>query len=289
MKAAIALDIGATHLLATLKPRAPGWGLRAAHAVGRKLRRTHKPVESTENTLTETSHWTPGATRDQTLTALLEAAAQALQALRARHPTSLDGCRLTVRTGVNSSYVGVAAMDVSSSSAHSDHQLRGIAKALSQEAMGPEAAGHEVRWRVQADQAHLCVITLDAALIAGLQALALAQRMKLASCQPAIAALLDGELEQSRRRRDARTLVWTEQDTAGRRHAALTFVRVVNGSAVNAWRTPTQAPQEAGDPWLQPALDRFLIASGAAADEAVIPCAWPPMAINAPDAPELAA
>ncbi|WP_411885874.1 hypothetical protein [Polaromonas sp. YR568] len=286
MKATIALDIGAMHLRATLTPKAPGWGLRAARAVGVKLRRTSKPVESTESTVTETGHWTPGATRDQTLAALLEAAAQALQALRARHPASLDGCRLTVRTGVSSSYVGVAAMDVSSSSAHSDHPLRSIAKALSQEALGAEAAGHEVRWRIQADQAHLCVITLDAALIAGLQALAQAQQMKLASCQPAIAALLDGELEHSRRQRDARTLVWTERDAAGRRHAALTFVRVVNGSAVNAWRTLTPAPSNAGDPWLQPALDRFLIASGAALDEQVVPCTWPP----APrDAPELAA
>lgn len=286
MKATITLDIGATHLTATLKPRAPGWALRAARAVGAKLRRTHKPVDSTQGMLMETGHWAPGATRGHTITALLEAAAQALQALRARSPASLDGCRLTVRTGVSASYVGVAAMDVSSSSAQSDHQLRAIAKAVSQEAMGAEAAGHEVRWRIQADGAHLCVITLESAVVAGLQALAQAQRMKLASCQPAVAELLDGELLKSRRQRDARTLVWTEQDASGRRHAAVTFIRLVNGSAVNAWRTVTPAPAEAGDTWLQPALDRFLIASGAAVDEPVIPCAWP---LTAHDVSEAAA
>jgi hypothetical protein len=298
MKATLHLDIGATHLAATLKPGAPGWGRRAAHAVGAKLRRMRKPAKGVGDaqtplspleiaragTVTEITRWTPGATRAETTAALLEAAAQALQALRARHPAPLDGCRLVVRTGVSASYVGIAAMDVSSPSAHSSHQLRGIAKALSQEALGAEAAGHEVRWRVQADKAHLCVITLESAVVAGLHALAQAQRMALASCQPAIAPLLDGELEKSRRQRDARTLVWTERDASGRR--AVTFVRLVNGSAVNAWRTVTPAPSDADDPWLQPALDRFLIASGAAVDEQVVPCTWPP----APrDAPELAA
>jgi hypothetical protein len=297
MKATLHLDIGATHLAATLTPGAPGWGRRAAHAVGTKLRRMRKPAKGAEGaktplspleiaragTVTEITRWTPGATRAETTTALLEAAAQALQALRARHPAPLDGCRIVVRTGVSASYVGIAAMDVSSSSAHSSHQLRGIAKALSQEALGTEAAGHEVRWRVQADKAHLCVITLDSAVVTGLQALAQAQRMALASCQPAIAPLLDGELEKSRRQRDARTLVWTEHDASGRRHAAVTFVRLVNGSAVNAWRTVTPAPSDASDPWLQPALDRFLIASGAAVDEQVVPCAWPPAPFDAPE------
>jgi len=55
---------------------------------------------------------------------------------------------------------------------------------------------------------------------------------------------------------------------------------------VHAWRTVTPAPSAAGDPWLRPALDRFLIASGAAADEQVVPCAWP---VRAPAAMELAA
>jgi hypothetical protein len=289
MKASIQLDISASHLTATLTPNARGWGRRVLHAAGRKLRPRHKPAEVSQGgPVTEITSWTPGATRSETITALLQAAAQALQALRARHSASLDGCRLTARTGVSSSYVGIAALDVSSPSARSSHQLRIIAKAMSQEAMGSEAAGHEVRWRVQADQAHLCVITLESAVVAGLHALAQAQRMKLPSCQPAIAPLLDSELQKSRRQRDARTLVWTEQDASGRRHAAVTFIRVVNGSAVNAWRTVTQAPPDAGDPWLQPALDRFLIASGAAADEPVIPCAWPPMPVPLP-APELAA
>jgi hypothetical protein len=292
MKPTLELDLGATHLVATLKPYAPGWAQRIAQAAGAKLRHKRKPAEAAQaGTITETNNWMPGATRGETLAAQLEAIAQTLQTLRARHPASLDGCRLGVRTGVSSSYVGIAAMDVSSASAHSGHQLRIIAKAVAQEAMGLEAAEHEVRWRVQADQAHLCVITLESAVVAGLNALAQAQRMTLASCQPAIAELLDGELEKSRRRRDARTLVWTELEASGRRHAALTFIRLVNGSAVNAWRTVTQAPSDAGDPWLQPALDRFLIASGAAADEPVIPCPCPLRALGPVplDAPELAA
>jgi len=279
MKAVIHLDIGASHLRATLKPAVPGWGGRAARKLGRMLQRKPKPVEDTAATLViETASWTTGTTRSETLNALLEAGAQALQALRARHPASLDGCRLVVRTGVSSSYVGVAPMDLSAPSARSEQQLRAVAKALAQEALGAEAAAHDVRWRIEASQAHVCVLSLESALVAGLQALAQAQRMKLASCQPAIVELLDSELTQSRRRRDARTLVWTELEASGHRHAALNFVRVVNGSTVNAWRTvtPVPTPSTAGDQWLRPATDRFLIASGADADERVISCAWPP-------------
>jgi hypothetical protein len=272
MKAVIHLDIGAAHLKATLKPAAPGWGSR----VVRSLQARRKPVEQAPAaTLSETAGWVPAATRADTLTALLEAAALALQALRVRQPAPLDGCRLVVRTGVGTSYFGIAPMDFSSPSARSEQQLRSVARALSQEALGIEAAGHEVRWRIQADQAHVCVVTFESALVAGLQALAQAQRMKLASCRPALVEKLDSELEQSRRRRDARTLVWTELEASGRRHAALSFVRVVNGSAVNAWRMATPALSGDSDPWLQPALDRFLIASGAGLDEQVVPCAWP--------------
>ena len=272
MKAVIYLDIGAAHLRATFRPAAPGWGSR----VVRSLQSKRKPLEQIQaTTLIETTSWIPGATRTDTLSALLEAAALALQALRARHPTPLDGCRLVVRTGVGTSYLGIAPMDFSSPSARSEQQLRTVARALSQEALGLEAAGHEVRWRIQADQAHVCVVTFESALVAGLQALAQAQRMKLVSCQPALVERLDSELEQSRRRRDARTLVWTELEASGRRHAALSFVRLVNGSAVNAWRMATPALSSDIDPWLQPALERFLIASGAGLDEQVVPCTWP--------------
>lgn len=303
MRAVIHLDLSATHLVATLKPANPGWGRRVARA----LQNRHKAIaEAQPAALTETESWETGATRAETITAMLEACTRALQALRVRHPMPLDGCRLVVRTGVSASYLGVAPMDLSSPSTRSEQQLRAVAKALAQEAMGVEAAGHDVRWRIEASQAHLCVITLESALAAGLQALAQAQRMKLTSCQPAIVALLDKELATSRRQRDARTLVWTELDASGLRYGALSFVRLVNGSAVNAWRTVTAAPSAAADPWLQPALDRFLIASGANVDEPVIPCAWPadvakdrasttplvsvaPLASVAPAAAELAA
>lgn len=272
MKAVVHLDISALHLVVTLRPAAPGWGRRLV----RGLQPRRKPPEPTQAaTLTETASWAPGTTRNDTLTSLLEAAALALQALRARHTAPLDGCRLVVRTGVGTSCVGIAPMDFSSPSARSEQQLRAVARALTQEALGMEAAAHEVRWRIQADQAHLCVVTLESALVAGLQSLAQAQRMKLASCQPALVERLDSELEHSRRKRDARTLVWTELDPSGRRHAAVSFIRLVNGSAVNAWRTATPAPSAAGDLWLQPALDRFLIASGAPDDEQVLACTWP--------------
>ncbi|WP_431096864.1 hypothetical protein [Polaromonas aquatica] len=288
MKAMIHLDIGASHLRATLKPATPGWGSRVARALQTK----HKSVEETQAvTLTEIASWASGATRADNLSAQLDAAAQALQALRARHPAPLDGCRLVVRTGMGTSCVGIAPMDFSSPLARSEPQLRAVARALSQEALGMDAAGHEVRWRIQADQAHLCVVTLESALVAGLQALAQAQRMRLASCQPALVALMDNELEHSRRQRDARTLVWTELGPTGRRHGAMSFFRLVNGSAVHAWRTVTSVPLAAGDPWLQPALDRFLIASGADVDERIVPLVWPAHATDAsiPAAMELAA
>jgi hypothetical protein len=281
MKTTIHLDIGASHLRATRKPGMPGWGRRVVRAVGDKLGRVRSPVLAKEiaaSAITEIASWTPGATRSETITSLVEAGAQTLQALRARHPASLDGCRLTVRTGVSTSYVGIVPMDFSSPSARSDAQLHIVAKAVSQEAMGTDAAGHALRWNVQADQTHLCVITLESALVAGLQTLAQAQRMKLASCQPVIVELLESELKQSRQRPDARTLMWTESEASGQRHPTVTFVRLVNGSAVNAWRTVTPSPSANGDPWLRPALERFLIASGAAQDEQVIPCGWPAQA-----------
>ena len=59
MKSTITLDIGATHLTATLKPRAPGWGLRAARAVGAKLRYSRYSCpcsgNSTPNTFTRSA------------------------------------------------------------------------------------------------------------------------------------------------------------------------------------------------------------------------------------------
>lgn len=266
MKSMVHLHLGASQLKATLVPAVSGWG-RLPWA-------RRKPAEQAQAPLTKTASWAPGATRGDTLTALLEACAQTLQALRARHPASLDGCRLVVRTGVSASYLGIASMDLSSPS-RSEQQLRAVARAVTQEALGAEAAGHEVRWRMEANQTHLCVITLESALVTGLQALAQSQRMTLTSCQPAIVEGLDSELEKSRRQRDARTLVWTELEASGRRHGAVSFIRVMNGSAVNAWRTVTPKPSDAADPWLQPALDRFLIASGAGVGEPVIPCAWP--------------
>jgi len=291
MKAIIYLDISASHLRATLKPGAPGWGRRVARAVGDKLARGRKPVEGTQakplpdkeveaRAIMEIASWTPGTTRAETITSLVEAGAQTLKALRARYPASLDGCRLTVRTGVSSSYVAIVPMDFSSPSARSDAQLRIVAKAVSQEAMGTGAAEHALRWDVQTDQTHLCVITLESALIAGLQTLAQAQRMKLASCQPMLVELLESELAESRRQRDARTLMWTEPEASGHRHPAVTFIRLVNGSAVNAWRTVTPSPSAGGDPWIQPALARFLIASGAEGNEQVVRCTWPVRALD---------
>ena len=291
MKATIHLEIGASILVATLRPSMPGRGRRLARVVSLKLQQGRKPADRTpvppfpgEETRggisTEVISWAPGATRPENVAALLAASAQALQALRARHTATLDGCHLVVRTGGDASYVGITPMDFSSPSARSGQQLRVVAKALAQEAMGTGAAAHEVRWSIQADQAHLCVITLESALIAGLQALAQAQRMKLVSCQPALVELLDGELEKSRRQRDARTLMWAECEASERRHAAVTFVRVVNGSAVNAWRTAVLAPSASDNLWRQQAQDRFLIASGAADDEQVVPFVWPAHAVD---------
>ncbi len=295
MNATIHLDIGASFLVATLRPAIPGRGRRLASAVSRKLQQRRKPVqealaarlpaeEARAGAVTEIASWTPVANRAENTAALLEAGAQALQALRVRHAASLDGCRLVVRTGVSASYVGITPMDFSSPSARSGQQLRLVASALAHEALGTEAAGHEVRWSIQADQAHLCVITLESALIAGAQALAQAQRMKLASCQPALVELLDSELEKSRRQRDTRTLIWTELNASGHRHPTVTFIRLGNGNTLNAWRTVTRASSAAGDPWLQPVLDRFLIASGAADDEQVVPCAWPAHTVDSASA-----
>ncbi|MEO8388960.1 hypothetical protein [Polaromonas sp.] len=287
MRGTIHLDIGAAHLSATFKPDRPGWIRRAGHAVGNRLQRWRRPATQTEanpspmehmhtEAHTETASWTSGATRAETLAVMLEAATHAIEALRERLPAS-QGCPLIVRMGLSSSCISIAPVDFTSPFMRSDTQVQAVAKALVREAMGADAPEQQVRWRMQADQMHLCVITLESSMIQGLQAWSTAQRLKLASCQPAIAGLLDSELQASQRQRDARTLMWTESEPSGRRHAVVTFIRLVHGSAVSSWRTVTPSAPSGNDPehTLETVLQRFLIASGADAHEKIVRHAWP--------------
>ena len=121
-----------------------------------------------------------------------------------------------------------------------------------------------------------------------LQALCDTENLKLSSCQPALTERLERELAASAKSRDSRTLVWTEFDALGRRHAVVNFVRIVNGSGMNAWRAlvPSLPESESADQLFQASIDRFLIASGGSQDERLVLCQWPSLQ---PQSPSLAA
>ncbi|MEO8024117.1 hypothetical protein [Polaromonas sp.] len=290
MKAIIQIDIAATHLRATLIPSAPSWAHRLVRALAFRSRdpsagtrvagTDHAPQPRPDKQAPTLEEWVDFPARDANedpIAAIVEAAAQALQALRARAPDTLDGCRVNVRIGMTLATVSVVPLDASAESAQSDRQLQLIAQGVIREALGADARVQQVRCKVQADSEHLCVIALEASLITGLQVLCTSQHLRFSSCQPALIKPLDRELAASARSRDSRTLVWTELGASGERQAQVTFLRIVRGSAVNAWRTvvPALRGDTAGDQLLKASTNRFLIATEAGQDEQVVFSAWP--------------
>lgn len=290
MKAIIQIDIAATHLRATLTPSTSAWTHRLVRALAFRSRESsagtrlagtsHTPQPRPDKQVPTLEEWVDFPARDATedpVVAIVDAAAQALQALRARSPETLDGCRVNVRIGMTLATVSVVPLDASAESTQSDRQLQLIAQGIIREALGADARAQQVRCKVQADSEHLCVVALEASLITGLQALCTGQRLRFSSCQPAVITRLDRELAASARSRDSRTLVWTELGAAGVRHPQVSFFRIVRGSAVNAWHTVVPALQGniESSQLLKASTDRFLIATEAGQDEQVVFSAWP--------------
>ncbi len=302
MRATILMDIAATHLRVTLTPSPSTWTRRVLRALASKPDRPGSIAELSDadnapqpqmpdgqvQTMEERVAFSDRGPNDDPVVAVVDAAAQALQALRTRCSSTLDGCSMNVRTGVTLSSISVVPLDFSVGATQSDRQLQLIAQGVVREALGADARAQQVRCKVQADNAHLCVVALGASFLTSIQALCEAQRLKFASCQPAIIERLDSELAASARSRDSRTLVWTELDASGKRHALVNFLRIVNGSAATAWRTIVPRSQEStsDDELLQATTERFLIAAGAAQDEQVVHCVWPGLS---PASPPIAA
>lgn len=300
MKALIRLDIAATHLRATLTSDAPTWAHRMVRTLTFRSRvpglgtrlavvdpapppRPKKQISTVEELVVF-----PGRdANEDPVSVIVDAAEQALQALRARCPTTLDGCRVNVRIGMSLATVSVVPLDASAESTQSDRQLQLIAQGIVREARGADARAQLVGCKVQADNEHLCVVALETSLIIGLQALCTSQHLRFSSCQPALIERLDRELAASDRSRDSRTLVWTERNASGERHALVNFLRIVRGSAVNGWRTVVPALQggPADDRLLKANTDRFLIAAGAVQEERVVLFAWPDLSPESLPAP----
>jgi hypothetical protein len=291
MKATIRMDIAATHLRATLTASAPTWAHRMVRALAFRSRGQasgthlsgidHAPhPRPDKQVLQELVVFPVRDANEDPVASIVHAAGQALQALRDRSPVTLDGSRVNVRIGMSLATVSVVPLDASAESTQSDRQLQLIAQGVVREALGADARGQQVRCKVQADNEHLCVVALEASLITGLQAMCTSQHLRLSSCQPALIERLDRELTASARSRDSRTLIWTERNASGERHALVNFLRIMHGSAVNAWRTAVPASQEdaADDRLLKASTDRFLIAAGADQEEQVVFSAWPELA-----------
>ncbi|MDO8777733.1 MAG: hypothetical protein Q7K57_55260 [Burkholderiaceae bacterium] len=300
MKATIQMDIAATHLRATLTPGAPTWAHRMVHALAFRSRgpgsgtrlagadpapppRPNRQIPTVEELVV----FPVRDANEDPVSVIVDAAEQALQALRTRCTETLDGCRVNVRIGMSLATVSVVPLDASAESTQSDRQLQLIAKGIVREALGADARAHLVRRKVQTDNEHLCVVALETSLITGLQALCTSQHLSLSSCQPALIERLDRELAASARSRDSRTLVWTERNASGERHALVNFLRIVRGSAVNAWRTVVPALQggPADDRLLKASTDRFLIVAGATLEEPVVFFAWPDLSPESLPAP----
>lgn len=289
MNASLHMDIAATHVRVRLQPDEPSWLRRAfgklakgeVSAVNAEATAAGNPppLASTIQAAEETIGFSNQGTREEVVAAILNAGSQALDAVQARSGT-LDGCALNVRIGMSLASLNLVPLAFAGDATPSGRQLQLIADSVTREALGTSAPAQTVRWQVQPDNEHLCAIALDAALLAGIEILCKARHLRLTSCQPAIVEHLDRELTASARRRDTRTLVWTELDASGRRLPSVRYLRVAHGSIVNSWRTavPLALDDATIDQRLQATTDRFLIASAAVQDEQLVYCAWPSQA-----------
>lgn len=299
MRAKLQMDIGASHLRLSIQPSTPTWAHRVLHALHHRSHGLGPPSTNLADTddidhsraqlqpAEETVAFSAAGAGEDPADAIMNAGTQALQALRASCPSVRDGCSLNVRVGMSLTSLSMVPLNLSAASRRSDRQLQQVAQAVVQEALGADTRAWQARWQVQADAEHLCVAALESSFIAKLQALCDTQNLRFSSCQPALTERLDRELAASATSRDSRTLVWTELDAVGRRHAVVNFVRVVNGSGVNAWRAlvPSSPEKEGADQLLQASIDRFLIAAGASQDERLVLCQWPGLL---PESPSLA-
>lgn len=287
------MDIAATHLRVTLAPSAPTWTSRFHRAMTSKsvgpglitdLTTTDnaQQPETQIQTVEEIVVFPERGANDDPFAGIVNAGMQAIQALRTRVSTDLDGCGINVRVGMSLASISIVPLDFSVGSTPSDRHLKLIAQGVVLEALGADAPTQQVRYEVQADNEHFCVVALGASLLSSIQAMCETQRLKFASCQPAIVEQLDREMAASARGRDTRTLVWTELDASGKRHALVNFLRIASGSVVNAWRTvvPTLLENAGSDQSLKASTDRFLIATGVAEDEPVVVCAWPSLSLE---------
>jgi hypothetical protein len=286
MNASLHMDIAATHVRVRLEPDQPGWLRRALDKLARRnggdVKANSAGVDniqaltSVPQVIEETVGFSNHGTRAELVAAIREAGIQALEALRTR-AGALDGCGIRVRIGMARASLNLVPMAFAGGATPSGRQLQLIADSVTREALGTSAAAQTIRWQVQPDNEHLCAIAMDTSLLADVQALCKAQHLRLTSCQPAIVEHLDRELAASARRRDTRTLVWTELDPTGRRLPSVSYLRVASGSMVNSWRTAVPLGREEAeiDRRLQATTDRFLIASAAVQDEQLVFCAWP--------------
>lgn len=289
MNASLHMDIAVTHVRVRLQPDEPGWLRRAFGKLAKRevsavnaeatTAGNPPPPVSTVQAAEETIGFSNQGTREEVVAAILNAGSQALDAVQARSGT-LDGCALNVRIGMSLASLNLVPLAFAGDATPSGRQLQLIADSVTREALGTSAPAQAVRWQIQPDNEHLCAIALDAALLTSIDALCKALHLRLVSCQPAIVEHLDRELAASARRRDTRTLVWTECDPSGRRLPSVRYLRVARGSLVNSWRTavPLAHGEADTDQRLQATTDRFLIASAAVPDEQLVYRAWPSLA-----------
>lgn len=288
MSATLHMELCATSVRVTLLPNAPSRTQRWLHAW--TAHRKHKSGSDRVNgtpahpvqmpLIEETVAFAPGRATDDPAAAIVQAATQALEAVRARSTAALDGSRVRVRAGMAWAQLHVVPLGFPANTRLPDRQVQSIGQAVANEALGSPAYAHLVRCQIQEDGQHLCVVSLASSLVAGIQALCSSRNLKLISCQPAITEQLASQLLGSARRGDARTMVWTEQDGTSERAQMVNFVRIVSGSAVYAWRTLVPHSTTESAPVLHATVDRFLAAAGAPQDEHLVRCTWPG---NAPD------
>lgn len=285
MKPRISIHIGATHLSATLEPNPPSWIQRASRAWPARLARSGRaPIiqrhvgDSPQVTLTsdECIAFADLDAIDDPVQAIVGAGESVLRSLQYHHTFGLRGCSLSVRTSMAHASLNVVRLDSSSGALPAAHQLQLIAEAVAVESARMPAEAQNVRYEVQPNSNHLCIVALNSPVLVALRTLCASHQLKLVSCQPAIIDSLDRELFASLQGRDQRTLVWTERSKSGMRESLISFVRIEAGSAVRAWRTLAPAtPASAGiDLTLQAFTDRFLLSSGAGPEDKVIRASW---------------
>jgi hypothetical protein len=285
MKPTISMYIGSTHLNATVGLSPPSWLTRTSQLwKSRSGHQREKPGSESHGadsaqvarSASESFAFADRSAVDDPIQSIVEAGELSLQSLRDQHSVSLDGCNLSVRLGMSHTSLNITPLDASSASP-SERQLHLIAEAVALESARTSTEAQTVKFEIQPNSTHLCIVGLNSSVLAALQSLCVHHGMKLASCQPSLVETLDHELAGSLRARDLRTLVWTEHGVNGERQPLVTFVRIERGNAIRAWRTlvPAAASGTDIDQTLQTTTVRFLLAAGAGQEDKVVFASWP--------------